>query len=66
MYSQQISGCFIALCDRIVDTGANVLLLVTITVTKVKANLSFYDEDKEWLSARRLFAKTFWKLLERT
>ena len=66
MYSQQMSGCFIALCDRLVDTGVNVLLLVTITVTKVKANLSFNDKDKEWLSARRLFAKTFWKLLERT
>ena len=39
MYSQKMSESFIALCDRLDDTGVNVLLLVTITVTKVKANL---------------------------
>ena len=41
-----MSECLIALCDGPVDIGRNVLL-ITINVTKVQANLSFKDEDKE-------------------
>ena len=44
-----MSECFIALCDGPGDISSDILL-ITINVTKVQANLLFNDKVKECLT----------------